>query len=246
MVSFAWGAAYFHEVPPSWSLAGLALLLLITGVTGISLCSIQKVVSLPSYLRCLYIIPCLKDVEQTLLPNPSINESEPLLAEKEPKPYSNNLLLGMVAAVSLGFINGSRLVPSKITATDQKGIPYAVCFSVGVAMVTLVISLVYFFIQWVRGNGGPKFHLRVAFLPGILAGLTWNMGNVCSIYATELLGLSIGFPLTQTALLVSGLWGLLLFREITRPSAIIIFFCSAVILLAGAVLLSVFGGKVAR
>ena len=54
-----------------------------------------------------------------------------------------------------------------------------------------------------------SFHF---FSIGLAAGCLFSSGNFFSIYATQFLGLTIGFPLTQTALLVSGLWGLFFFK----------------------------------
>ena len=35
----------------------------------------------------------------------------------------------------------------------------------------------------------------------------WAIGNLCSTYATYYLGQSVGYPLTQTCIVVAGLWG---------------------------------------
>lgn len=87
----------------------------------------------------------------------------------------------------------------------------------------------------------PPWELAAVFPPAFLSGAFWNIGNMASIVATEKLGLTVGFPLTQCALLVGGLWGVFYFREIVDPHKIGAFFCSAVILLAGAALLGLYG-----
>jgi glucose uptake protein GlcU len=85
-------------------------------------------------------------------------------------------------------------------------------------------------------------------------GCFWNCGNIfrCayvlydylyflfvrSIYATKDLGQAVGFSLTQCALLISGLWAIIYFKELTYRNAIIIWVLAAFVLLGGAFLLA--------
>ena len=89
--------------------------------------------------------------------------------------------------------------------------------------------------------GSLSTRRRVARSAGMVSGTVWNVGFFFSIFATKYLGFTVGFPLTQCSLLVSGIWGLLLFREITNPARIVFFFASAGVLLGGAAMLSAFG-----
>jgi len=254
VVSFAWGAFAFSEVIDNWYLTILGLCMLLVGIGGISMCNKQWKVNGPKFL---YLFPCLipKDVDMLGDETPSIQESEEeekttsleeidemeLKGSEESSGRKPNLLAGLVCAGALGLLNGTMMVPSSLTPEEDQGIPYAVSFGIGVAIITSLYAPVYFVIQYVRGKGLPQFHVRVAALPGICAGILWNVGNVCSIYATLYLGLTIGFPLTQMALLVGAVWGMVLFKEITRLGAILTFFLSAIVLLGGAMLLSFYG-----
>jgi len=65
--------------------------------------------------------------------------------------------------------------------------------------------------------------------------------SLTSIYATKYLGFSIGFPLTQLALVVAALWGILYFKEITNKFQIIAYVIACAIILAGAFILGFFG-----
>jgi glucose uptake protein GlcU len=56
------------------------------------------------------------------------------------------------------------------------------------------------------------------------------------------LGMTIAFPLAQCEMVVAGFWGLVLFEELKGVARITHFFLGAAILLAGAVILSLFGG----
>merc|ERR1719198_2225592 len=89
----------------------------------------------------------------------------------------------------------------------------------------------------------PPLHLRATLWAGMCSGLVWNLGNLCSILAMEFADLPYGiaYPILQSALVVAGLIGIFIFREITQPGAILVFFLSAFVVLGGAILLSVYG-----
>ena len=54
----------------------------------------------------------------------------------------------------------------------------------------------------------PAFHFKRTFWPGLVVGIIWNVGNVSSTLASmSPLGLTVGFPLTQCALVVGGILG---------------------------------------
>ena len=77
---------------------------------------------------------------------------------------------------------------------------------------------------------------------GVASGVLWNAGNVGSILAVlPPLGLTAGYPITQSCLLVSGLWGICAFGELRGARAIGGFFAAALVVLSGAALLGVYG-----
>ena len=212
-------------------------------------------VNAPPSMKFIYFLPWFKRPGEVFIPTrPKLEDEDyqdlSLNSEKfsqDPpsvtaeKAKSNTFLLGLICALVLGVINGSLLVPTQYVPEDCQGLSYVISFAIGVAIVTIGFAPIYFAVKFIFTRQLPQFHLKVAFLPGFVAGVIWNVGNVCSIQATNYLGLTIGYPLTQCALLVSGLWGMLLFKEITRIPAIILFIASAFILLGGAALLSLFG-----
>jgi glucose uptake protein len=73
---------------------------------------------------------------------------------------------------------------------------------------------------------------------GIGAGLLWNVANLSSFLAVDSLGYAVGFPLTQMALVVSILWGILLFREAPTRAHKVRLAVAALFLLTGAALLA--------
>merc|ERR1712228_736054 len=76
--------------------------------------------------------------------------------------------------------------------------------------------------------------LRGAALPGICSGFVWASGNTVSVHATLRLGQAVGFPLTQACVLVSGLWGIFYFRELTHWKALALFAMASMSIIAGA------------
>jgi glucose uptake protein GlcU len=62
---------------------------------------------------------------------------------------------------------------------------------------------------------------------------------MASIVATQLLGLAVAYPIMQSGLFVAGLWGILLFGELSRLTPQLVYWVGGVALTAGAVLLVV-------
>ena len=103
------------------------------------------------------------------------------------------------------------MVPTRIDGVPQ-GIAYLLSFSSGVLVMSYALLALYALGMYVVKRQIVQMHFRVAFIPGLAAGLLFSLGNVCAIYATQFLGLTIGFPLTQGALLVAGLWGMFYYK----------------------------------
>ena len=82
----------------------------------------------------------------------------------------------------------------------------------------------------------PKIDIKI-ILPGALSGVIWNIANFASFYAVLILGMTVGYPLTQMALFVSVLWGLLYFHEIKGRNKIIRLVTGSIVLFIGAILL---------
>lgn len=106
----------------------------------------------------------------------------------------------------------SNLVPSHYSA--DKGINFVISFATGSLFVNVVLFGLYCVVRWFRwGLTPPSLHFRVMLVPGFLAGSLWSAGNVCSLYAVNALGEAIGYSLVQSSIVVSGLWGILFYRE---------------------------------
>lgn len=177
---------------------------------------------------------------------------------------------GLACALCIGLTNGSMLVPLKLAPDSVQGLDFVPSQAIGVFLLTPVAAFLFFLgrespavaslarrVGWPEdaepAHGGewsppclpfslPPLLAREVMGPAFVSGVMWNVGNVSSILATTSpLGLTIGFPVTQCALLVGGMWGVCLFREITDPAKIRTFFAGAVIMLSGAALLAAKG-----
>lgn len=132
---------------------------------------------------------------------------------------------GVVFAFIAGLLFGAYLVPFKLSGLT----PLSFLFPMSIG------ALVGGFIPFIIAR--PKIDKKL-LIPGGISGIVWNTANISSFFAVGILGIAIGFPLTQMALFVSVLWGLLYFHEIKGKSNIQKLILSAVLLFAGAIILS--------
>lgn len=105
-----------------------------------------------------------------------------------------------------------------------------------------VVPFVFFYCVspgTLQRGGGINF--TALFIPGLISGTIWNIGNICSVYANYGISFAVAQPMLQCALLVSGLLGIFVFKEIKGAAYIITFFFFALVLLAGAGLLGIYG-----
>ena len=154
--------------------------------------------------------------------------------------------LGILAAmIFTGIYGGSIMAPMKWAPEDAKGLGYLISFGIGASVVTMTLWIIRFLYashrhqSFVKGyHALPSFHLRKMWLHGGTAGLLWSIGNFFSIIAIDYLGEGVGYSLVQSSILVSGLWGIFYFKEITGAKTIAKWFASAALTLCGIILLS--------
>mmetsp|Transcript_15923 Transcript_15923/g.50037 ORF Transcript_15923/g.50037 Transcript_15923/m.50037 type:complete len:333 (+) Transcript_15923:125-1123(+) len=228
-VSFVWGAVIFGEPIRDMPMALLSLGVMAVGMAGIGTAASRKKAPPGAAVD-------LEDV--TLIQDEDGNGNG-----KYGSKMSNQFVTGLGCALYVGIANGSFMVPLKygMKNTDVKGIEYLVSFGVGAGIVTIVVAGIYFAGLRHLGRPIPSFQVGVAAKPALTTGLLWSAGNYCSIYATNLLGMAIGWPLVQCQLIVSGLWGVLYYREVEGRRTIGLFMASSAVLLMGVVLLSQYG-----
>lgn len=119
------------------------------------------------------------------------------------------------------------------------GIEYVVPFSAASLLVTLVACGLYY---GLLTGQHPSLHVRAVAGPALLTGVLWSLGNLCSIWAVQHLGLSVGFPLVQCQLIVSTAWAVLYYREVPAGSrSLWMFVGSTLVVVAGMMLLAAYG-----
>jgi len=153
--------------------------------------------------------------------------------------------LGMLSAAFCGIWGGSIMAPMKFAQTDTKGTHYLMSFSIGASIVTLSMWLFRYLFYASRHRSFskayhalPSFHLRVMWLAGGVSGLLWSIGNFFSLISVFYLGEGVGYPLVQTSILVSGLWGIFYFKEVQGRERVAKWFISSLLTIFGILLLS--------
>jgi hypothetical protein len=145
--------------------------------------------------------------------------------------------IGYGCCLVSGIANGLSMIPLKYSPIEAQGIIYVLSFSIGVAILTPVIFAGYFGMK----REIPKMKARVAWPWATVGGVLWATANFAATYAVILLGITVGVPLCQCALVVAALWGVVFFREIRGRLEIGIFSLGAVTILGGAFMLGRFG-----
>eukprot|EP00658_Telonema_sp_P-2_P056905 TRINITY_DN45368_c0_g1_i1.p1 TRINITY_DN45368_c0_g1~~TRINITY_DN45368_c0_g1_i1.p1 ORF type:complete len:444 (-),score=107.99 TRINITY_DN45368_c0_g1_i1:217-1476(-) len=233
VVSFLWGTLKFGESVDSMVGAVFSLVLLVCGVMGVASCQTE----LPVRLAASFGL-CASDLEPSLL-----EPANPVACSDEQVPKLSKAT-GAVFCVVVGLLNGSLMVPfhylSQEIRSDQPPVTYLGSFALGV-LVTTPLFVVFYFYFPVRDP--PVWHFQVAAVPGILTGALWGFGNFFATYATQYLGNTVGFPLTQGCIIFNGLWGIFFYREISGNPKIVMFGVCATVIIGGAVLLTISKGS---
>jgi len=154
-------------------------------------------------------------------------------------------MLGICCSGFGGIWGGSQMVPFEYAPLETQGLEFVISFAIGALMITIMLWFIRYLYHVIRlknakaaYNELPSFHVRTMFIPGSISGILWSLGNICSIISVTYLGEGIGFSVTQGSMLVSGLWGIFYFQEITKAHAIRMWILFAICCICGIVLLS--------
>mmetsp|Transcript_8229 Transcript_8229/g.24536 ORF Transcript_8229/g.24536 Transcript_8229/m.24536 type:complete len:338 (-) Transcript_8229:3654-4667(-) len=119
---------------------------------------------------------------------------------------------GLVAAVVAGVCTGLVLAPRAFVQLPSATYLANLATGVGISAPVLILALAI--IQDGRHTVFPSVaSMKVAAPLGIISGVIWNGGIVCSTLAADLVGLAWSLPVSQSGLLVAGVWSIFLFRE---------------------------------
>lgn len=258
MVSFIWGNIIFREPAKSQLMAYAAVWLIMAGLYGMSYFSTAESLAAESGNGSDN-----EDEEEVVglmrknsdnFDNDSLARSHPLEITQQHLHQRRSILvcgktysrrnLGLLSALICGLWGGSCLVPMHYSKGNTNGLGYVISFSTGAMVVTILLWILRYLYQLIKLKSVkeayevlPPFHFRVMWLPGATAGSLWSLGNVGSIVAVEHLGQGVGYSASQAALLISGIWGIFYFKEVTKPCIIGKWFLSAFVTISGILLL---------
>ncbi|CEM31581.1 unnamed protein product [Vitrella brassicaformis CCMP3155] len=241
IVSYLWGTLAFGDVITNVPLNLIGLVLLLVGSTGIAFC--QELPRLMAQTFTTSGTTAGSGANEQQMRQEDSNQREPLTRDTDDadrgRPssphHSSSKLVGLGVSVLTGVFGGSILVPKHYVPKSADGIAFLPSFAVGVVAFMVLVMGVYVTVITKRR---VQWHVQAALLPGLISGCLWNLGNICSIAAIPRLGYSVAYPLLQCALLISGLLGIVVFREVRQPAAVSCFWGSSIVLILGAVLLS--------
>ena len=131
---------------------------------------------------------------------------------------------GYLVAAASGIIGGSYVIPMQATHTLQSGF-----FSSSLSIFAIGIPLLILSRRWIRKE----------IVAGIISGSLFNAGSLFVLTAIVSIGITVACPISQTATLFAVSWGVLYFKEIARKRNILRVIIGSVMILSGAILLSV-------
>ena len=224
IVSFLWGTLVFAERPSSVTGAVAALCTLAAGVAGVATAQSGS----------------LGPPEAEAAAEAFLNPAEGRVGGAAARAGA-----GWLGALGCGLLNGSLMVPFHYFSEERSGqdgasvgMGYIATFATGVAAVQPIFFLLYARVPF---RPLPPLLCSELALPGLITGVFWAIGNFESTFATLHLGQAVGYPLTQTCIVVAGLWGALFFGEIRGAPSLLLFSVSVLVIIGGAVLLGMYG-----
>lgn len=131
---------------------------------------------------------------------------------------------GYLVAAASGIIGGSYVIPMQATHTLQSGF-----FSSSLSIFAIGIPLLILSRRWIRKE----------IAAGIISGSLFNAGSLFVLTAIVSIGITVAYPISQTATLFAVSWGVLYFKEIAQKRNIFRVVIGSVMILSGAILLSV-------
>ncbi|MEO9308594.1 MAG: GRP family sugar transporter [Nitrososphaera sp.] len=131
---------------------------------------------------------------------------------------------GYVIAIISGIVGGSYVIPMQMTHTLQSGF-----FSSSLSIFAISIPLLFISRKWIRKD----------ITAGIASGSLFNAGSLFVLIAITSVGITVAYPISQTATLFAVSWGILYFKEIANKQNIFRVITGSVMILSGATLLSI-------
>jgi glucose uptake protein len=131
---------------------------------------------------------------------------------------------GYLLAAASGLIGGSYVIPMQATHSLQLGF-----FSSSLSIFAIGIPLLLLSRRFIKKEVGA----------GILSGILFNVGSLGVLVSISLIGITVAYPISQTATLFAVSWGILYFREIVHRNNILKVITGSGLILCGAALLAI-------
>src|SRR5574337_1906186 len=125
----------------------------------------------------------------------------------------------VIAAVS-GIVGGSYVIPMQATHTLQSGF-----FSSSLSIFAIGVPLLFLARGWMKKE----------ILAGVFSGSLFNLGSLSVLIAIASIGITVAYPISQTATLFAVSWGVLYFKEIVHRKNILRVIIGSIMILSGAV-----------
>lgn len=153
---------------------------------------------------------------------------------------------GIAGAVVNGIFTGCSLVPLHYAKEEGfGGEHYIISIACGAMVSNILIWILYLLVRSIQAGSivaaaqtMPEWHFAALWKPGMLAGVFLAIAMFASIFSVTYLGQGVGNSLVQAKILVSGLWGILWFKEISGVERVSKWFLSAFITIGAIVWLS--------
>lgn len=203
ITSFMWGYFLFHEKLKNVYISILGIVFLVVGIVIISTAD----------LNCSKQEKRKKESEET-----------PLIEEEEEKnKYVKcisllNCTTGILFAVKVGIFNGTAMVPAKYDSGDMMFI-FSFCISQFLINNFLLIPI-YFVAKLIlfKKESLSRNQIKHAMLPGLASGTLWCIGYYAQVIVVfSPLGLTVGMPIIQSCLILSGIVGMIIYGEFSGP-----------------------------
>jgi glucose uptake protein len=131
---------------------------------------------------------------------------------------------GYFVAAASGIVGGSYVIPMQATHTLQSGF-----FSSSLSIFVIGVPLLFLSRRWIKKE----------VIAGIVSGSLFNLGSLSVLIAIASIGITVAYPISQTATLFAVSWGVLYFKEIVHKRNILRVIMGSVMILSGAALLSI-------
>lgn len=131
---------------------------------------------------------------------------------------------GYLVAAAAGIVGGSYVIPLQATHSLQSGF-----FSSSLAIFAIGIPLLLV---------SRKF-ARKEMVAGMVSGGLFNVGSLAVLVAVGMIGITVAYPISQTATLFAISWGILYFKEIIHREGILRVIAGGGLILFGAALITV-------